>query len=228
MVEVIEVQEDKAFVRLLEYDNIEGLILASSITKKRMRSVRQHLNVGNLECMQVIQAENGNVDLKMRDIRPEDKEVKRNEYEKAKIVHLILRLTAYNLKCKLIDLYEDFGWAMYEKFDHAYNALKLCNTDPELVFSKIKTISEEQKTELLKNIAKKMAPQPMKFRTCFSLKCFTEEGVEAIKDSMIEAKKQTSDEKFELSFQIIAPPEYKIEVVTLDKNGGRERLLKAL
>ena len=113
MVEVTEVQEDKAFVRLLEYDNIEGLILASSITKKRMRSVRQHLNVGNLECMQVIQAENGNVDLKMRDIRPEDKEVKRNEYEKAKIVHLILRLTAYNLKCKLIDLYEDFGWAMY-------------------------------------------------------------------------------------------------------------------
>lgn len=79
----------------------------------------------------------------MRDIRPEDKEQKKSDYEKAKIVHLILRLTAYNLKCKLIDLYEDFGWDMYEKFDHAYNALKLCNSDPELVFSKIKNISEE-------------------------------------------------------------------------------------
>lgn len=68
----------------------------------------------------------------------------------------------------------------------------------------------------------------MKLRTCFSLKCFTEDGVEAIKEAMIEAKKKTSDEKFALSFKIIAPPEYQIEVTTLDKNGGKERLEVAL
>ena len=46
-------------------------------------------------------------------------------------------LKIINLKCKLIDLYQDFGWDLYDKFDHAYDAFKLCLTDPELVFSKI-------------------------------------------------------------------------------------------
>lgn len=92
-----------------------------------------------------------------RVLSPDDAVVKRKEFDKAKIVHLIFRLTAYNLKCKLIKLYEDFGWDLYEKFDHAYDALKLCLTEPDLVFSKV-DITEEQKTELLKNITKKMAP----------------------------------------------------------------------
>lgn len=214
---------------MLEYNDQEALILAASITRKRIKNVKHLLKLGHQDCMQVIQvdAEQGFVDLSKRVLSPDDAVAKRKEFDKAKIVHLIFRLTAYNLKCKLIKLYEDFGWDLYDKFDHAYDALKLCLTEPELVFSKV-NITEEQKTELLKNVTKKMAPQPMKLRTCFSLKCFTEEGVEAIKESMIEAKKKTSDEKFTLSFKIIAPPEYQIEVTTLDKNGGKERLELAL
>ena len=48
-----------------------------------------------------------------------------------------MKLTAKLLKCKLIDLYEQFGWDLYDNFDHAYYALKLCLSEPELVFKKI-------------------------------------------------------------------------------------------
>jgi translation initiation factor 2 subunit 1 len=95
------------------------------------------------------------------------------------------------------------------------------------VFSKIK-ITEEQKKALVSNIHKKMAAKPMKIRSRFNLHCYTYEGIEAIKESLLEAKRQTSDDKFSLVFQLIAPPEYKVEVVTLDKNGGVERLEQAL
>jgi len=57
-------------------------------------------------------------------------------------VHLILRLTAHGLRCKLIELYEAFGWDLYDKFGHAYDAFKLSLTDPDLVFSKV-TITDE-------------------------------------------------------------------------------------
>ena len=73
-----------------------------------------------------------------------------------------------------------------------------------------------------------MAVQPLKLRTRFNLQCYTYEGIEAIKQSLIEAKRQTSDEQFTLIFQLIASPEYKVEVVTRDKNGGVQRLEKAL
>ena len=45
---------------------------------------------------------------------------------------------------------------------------------------------------------------------------------------MLEAKRQTIDDQFKLVFQMIAPPKYKCEVVTLDKNGGTERIEKAV
>ena len=44
---------------------------------------------------------------------------------------------------------------------------------------------------------------------------------------MIEAKKQVSDDQFKVIFQLIAPPQYKAEVITLDKNGGTAKLEKA-
>ena len=79
-----------------------------------------------------------------------------------------MKLTAYTLQCKLVEIYEQFGWDLYDLFDHAYDGLKLCLTDPERVFSKL-NISEEQKVELMKNITKKMAAAPIKLRSRFNL-----------------------------------------------------------
>jgi translation initiation factor 2 subunit 1 len=84
-----------------------------------------------------VDKEGGFIDLQKRTLHASDVEVKKKEFDKAKVVHLILRLTAHNLQCKLIDLYEAFAWDLYDKFDHAFDAFKLCLTDPELVLSKI-------------------------------------------------------------------------------------------
>ena len=216
-------------MRLLEYNNREALILASNTTRKRVKNVKKLLRVGTQDYMQVIgiDKEGGFIDLSKRTVQLEDVETKKKEFDKAKIVHLIMRLTAYNMRCKLIDLYQAYGWDLYDKFDHAYDAFKLCLTDPDLVFSKI-NITEEQKSALLASIHKKMAAAPQKLRTTFNLHCYTYGGIEAIKESLLAAKAQTSDEKFKLVFQMIAPPEYKAEVVSLDKAGATERLEKAL
>lgn len=46
---------------------------------------------------------------------------------------------------------------------------------------------------------------------------------------MLEAKRQTSDDpKFNLVIQLISPPQYKCEVITLDKKGGEAMIEKAV
>ena len=132
MVQIIEVNEDEAYVSLLEYDNREALILASSVTRKRVKNVKRHLKMGTLDCMQVISIDKEGefIDLSKKTVHSQDFETKKKYYDKSKIVHLILRLTAHQLKAKLIDLYEKFGWDFYDKFglEHAYDAFKLCLT----------------------------------------------------------------------------------------------------
>ena len=140
-----------------------------------------------------------------------------------------MRLTARQLGVKVLDLYEEWGWDLYEleKIEHAYDAMKLCLTDPDKVLSEIE-ISDEHKEALLMNIKKKMATAPIKIRTQFKLTCYNFDGVIAIREALLAAKAQTVSQQFDLVFQMIVSPEYKAEVVTLDKEGGVAKLLEAV
>lgn len=166
----MQVTDDSAYVKLLEYKDKQAMILASHATKKRVKHVKKLLKVGKLDFMLVINIdkEGGFIDLSKKQVKIGDVEVQKREFDKSKVVHLIMKLTAHDLKCELIELYEAFGWDLYDKFDHAYDAFKLSLTESDLVFSKI-DITEEQKTALLANINKKMAANPLKIRTSFNL-----------------------------------------------------------
>jgi translation initiation factor 2 subunit 1 len=77
-------------------------------------------------------------------------------------------MTAHTLKKKLIEIYEEWGWDLYDKFDHAYDALKLCLTDPEEVYKRV-NIPEDHREKLMINIKKKLAAAPIKIRATFDL-----------------------------------------------------------
>ena len=104
------------------------------------------------------------------------------------MVHLIMKMTAVTLNTTVADVYESFGWDLYDSFEHAFEGMKLALTEPDMVFSKLK-INETQREALMKNINKKLASAPVKMRTTFNLQCYTYDGIDAIKESMIEAKK---------------------------------------
>ena len=89
--------------------------------------------------------------------------------------------------------------------------------DPELIFSKI-DIPEEHKTKLLETLNRKLTVQPFKIRVDFSLTCTGYDGIEAIREALLTAKHEVNDETWQLEFKLIAPPHYKCEVETLNRN----------
>ena len=76
------------------------------------------------------------------------------------------------------------------------------NSDPEAVFEKIK-ITDKQKEILLDSISKKMAPQPVKVRADCELTCFKNEGIDAIRAALLEAKKAVCEENFKVDVSLI-------------------------
>ena len=85
-------------------------------------------------------------------------------------------------------------------------------------------VNEEEKKVLVDNISKKMAPTPVKVRADFEITCFTYEGVDALKEALLTAKKAVNEENFEVGFKMIAPPAYKCEVYTLEKQKAIAKL----
>lgn len=65
MVNVRSIAEMGAYVSLLEYNNIEGMILLSELSRRRIRSINKLIRIGRNECVVVIRVdkEKGYIDL---------------------------------------------------------------------------------------------------------------------------------------------------------------------
>lgn len=112
---------------LLEYEKMEGLILTTEVTKKRVKLVNKFLKIGKQETMVVIRVDKDKryIDLSKKKVQPEEAVQCEKHFKKAKMVHIILKNVAVKLDCTLLSLYEKFGWDLYDKFGHAYDAFRI-------------------------------------------------------------------------------------------------------
>jgi len=62
MCRVMAVDEISAYVQLLEY-NVEGMVLISELSRRRMRSVQKHIKVGQTKVLVVIRVDADKGDL---------------------------------------------------------------------------------------------------------------------------------------------------------------------
>lgn len=122
MVNVRSIAEMGAYVHLLEYNDIEGMILLSELSRRRIRSINKLIRVGKTEPVVVIRVdkEKGYIDLSKRRVSAEDVEKCTERYAKAKAVNSILRHVAELLKYEtdeqLEELYERTAWHFEEKY----------------------------------------------------------------------------------------------------------------
>lgn len=247
MVNVGSIQEMGAYVTLLEYDNIEGMILLSELSRRRIRSINKLIRVGKNEVVMVLRVdkEKGYIDLSKRRVDPEDILKCEERFSKAKSVHGVLRQVAQQMKVNVKVLYESVAWPLSKKYPlvnnytneeekkkeymNCYDVFKMGITD-STVFDELK-IDEETKSQLVVHIKKRLTPQPIKIRSDIEVTCFTYEGIEAIRHALRMAQNVTLEDvksEMEVKVKLIAPPMYVMTTNTLDKHKGIELLKNAI
>mmetsp|Transcript_14703 Transcript_14703/g.30001 ORF Transcript_14703/g.30001 Transcript_14703/m.30001 type:complete len:392 (+) Transcript_14703:258-1433(+) len=232
MVNVRHIAEMGAYVSLLEYNNIEGMILLSELSRRRIRSINKLIRVNRNEVVMVLRVdkEKGYIDLSKRRVSPEDIAKCEDKYNKAKAVHSVLRHLADQRKLNLSDLYEQIGWPLYKKYGHAFDAFKLTlqpGDDTEDPFASM-DLDADLKDDLLKYIKKRLAPQPIKVRADVEVSCFTYEGIDAIREALFKGVEVGEEAKSPIKIRLIAPPIYVMSTMTLDKTVGIALLTKAI
>mmetsp|Transcript_19475 Transcript_19475/g.22553 ORF Transcript_19475/g.22553 Transcript_19475/m.22553 type:complete len:343 (-) Transcript_19475:6-1034(-) len=232
MVNVRNIAEMGAYVSLLEYNNIEGMILLSELSRRRIRSIHKLVRIGRNEIVMVLRVdqEKGYIDLSKRRVSPEDVQACEDRFKKANAVHGVLRHLADRKGLYLNELYEKIGWPLYKKYGHAYDAFKLALTEGETgvkdPFEDI-DIPEELKTELKMYIRRRLAPKPVKIRADIEVSCFTYEGIDAIREALF-AGIDCGGKNTQIKVKLIAPPLYVISTTTLEKDAGIALLKKAI
>merc|ERR1712156_175628 len=152
-----------AYVKLLEYNNVDGMILLSELSRRRIRSINKLVRVGRDECAVVVRVdeEKGYIDLSKRRLSDEEKTKCANKFEKAKHVNSIVKHTADLLDMQTNEELEDFmaktAWTLDKKYHKAeepykasYDCFKRAVDDPSILEEL--DITEVQRETLLKTI----------------------------------------------------------------------------
>ena len=231
MVNVRSIADMGAYVSLLEYDNIEGMILLSELSRRRIRSIHRLIRVNRNEVVMVLRVdkEKGYIDLSKRRVSPEDVAVCEERFNKAKAVHGVFRHVAERRKWYLEDLYERIGWPLYKKYGHAYDAFRLSISDDKNAgdpFADV-DVPDDLKEEIKTYILRRLAPQPIKIRSDIEVSCFTYEGIDAIREALF-AGMAVGTENSVIKIKLIAPPIYVVSTTTLEKEVGIALLNKCI
>ncbi|KAI9286462.1 eukaryotic translation initiation factor 2 alpha subunit-domain-containing protein [Umbelopsis sp. AD052] len=228
MVNVRQIADMGAYVKLLEYNDREGMILLSELSRRRIRSVQKLIRVNRNEVVVVLRVdeEKGYIDLSKRRVSPEEISKCEEKYNKSKAVHSILRHVAEKHHIALKELYETIGWPLYKKYGHAFDAFKMAIIQPEEVFEGIQ-MTPQVRDELVGNIKRRMTPQPVKIRAQLDLRCTGIDGVNAIKAALT-AGEAVSTEEVPIKVTYLAAPLYVVTADALDKQLGFEVMEKAI
>lgn len=209
-----------AYVKLLEYDNIDGMILLSELSRRRIRSIQKLIRIGRNEVVVVLRVdkEKGYIDLSKRRVSAEDIVRCEERYQKSKMVHSIMRHVAEKTNTPIETLYREVGWPLNKKYKHAHDAFKLSITNPE-VWNDVTFPSQVVKEEFQSYIGKKLTPHPTKIRADVEVTCFKYDGIDAIKDALRTAEAKNTPEA-EVKVKLVSPPHYVITIQCLDKAMG--------
>eukprot|EP00759_Apiculatamorpha_spiralis_P008419 PhF_6_TR1543/c0_g1_i1/m.2814/K03237/EIF2S1; translation initiation factor 2 subunit 1 len=232
MVKVKQVGETAAYVNLIEYNNVEGMVPFTELSRKRIRSISKHIKVGSYEVMTVIRVdkERGYVDLSKKKVSDNDLKQCEERYAHAKMVHGIMQSTIQqNPTFTMENLYTVIGWPMYRKFEHAYDGFKLALTNKEKVMAAIEITKETAPVfeALLAEIHRRMKTSAYRIIAEIEVTLYTPEGIDGIKEVLLHAE-TVGTEDVPIKVHIVAAPQYVVRTATMDKALGLEAVKKAV
>jgi translation initiation factor 2 alpha subunit (eIF-2alpha) len=161
-VEVKKVEDLGAYVTLLEFGEIEGMVPLSELSRRRIRSVGKLVRVGRVEIVSVIRVDDkaGYIDLSKKRVSSEEKTKQSDRYEKAKSVHSIIYSVGAHTGVPVETLYENIGWPLYKRYGHGFEGMRQILADPNVLNNY--GITEEVKFDVIRKANKLLHSRGLK------------------------------------------------------------------
>lgn len=228
-----------AYVSLLEYNGREGMMLLSELSKRRIRSVSKILKVGRIEYVMVLRADHdkGYIDLSKRRVDAEDAGIKEKQFADAKAVHGVMRHVAHLNDIDVDELCNKVSWPLFKNktFVDAHDAFKKHINEEVNVWDHVDWTQPgedlSEKAEKLKEdietmMKRRLILQELRMRARVDVSCNEFEGIDAIKEALMEGMKASSEE-CEIKCQLLAHPTFMFTCNCRDKVLGLSTLEKA-
>jgi translation initiation factor 2 subunit 1 len=194
---------------LLEYDELQGFLPLSEISRKRMRSVLRHVRVGQKQVLQVIRVdtERGYTDLSKKYITEVERTAGTEKYNKGKTVHSIVKRLSETKHIEIGEIYRTLIWPLYKRYEHPYEAFKILATSDQVseVYQGLE-IADDLKDALLKFVKHQLAVQPVKIGAEVDVTSFVG-GIDDIKKAL-KAGLEVGGGEIDVKIQLVSSPTF--------------------
>ena len=209
---VTRVVDYGAYVKLDEYDGVEGLIHISEIASTYVKNIRVHVREGQKLVLKVLRVnpQRFQVDLSLRRVTGREKSDKMLEWKKVKKADSIIKGAAERLKSTNEEV-EKIRMVIYEKFDNPFDAFEAAVDDGEETFTKLQ-IADDWAKALTEVARSRIRLEKAKVTGTVELSCTKTAGVEAIREALKDAKKVKKSRGTTIKVYTLGSPKYRFEV----------------
>tara|TARA_Y100000590_G_scaffold329133_1_gene373764 strand:- start:884 stop:1687 length:804 start_codon:yes stop_codon:yes gene_type:complete len=202
-----------AYVSLDEYDNIQGFLHISEIAPGWVRKVTKYVKEGDKKVLLVkkIQEDRAEIDLSLKQISKEQRKKKLLDVKRFEKEQGILKNIQDKVKLSTDEI-DELEEKFLSKYNSVYDAIIDIGTKNINVIDEL-DISEKIK-DIIQEISKKIKLPTVEIRGILEMSSNKPDGIEIIRKILLDAIKENSDEKIEISY--LGAPKYRLSVIAQD------------
>jgi translation initiation factor 2 subunit 1 len=224
-VKIINIDEMGAYVKLVEYGNIDALILLSEISRKRLRSVNKNMTVGHIDYAKVLRVDKdkGYIDLSKRSVEQNEREHCIDKFAKSKTINTILKSVSLKTNIPVFDLNTFVVWPYLH--DNPFNTIEGITDTSVSYFD-----TNEGLRDILKIVTKKhyMTDTKIKYSSIIEIMSFNH-GIEAIKIALLAGKAiGLEQDPNNFTIRYVKSPQYIIITESTNATESKKLLLNVI
>lgn len=221
---VTNVQYSSVFVKIDEY-NLQGMIHISEIAAGRIRNIRDYVKEGKKIVCKVLRIykEKGHVDLSLRRVNEKERKIKINQIKLEQKAESIIEHVAKENKIEPKKLYDEITKPIFKEYEYLHNAFEdIVDQNLKLKDYDYNNIDDKILQEIEELVNQRFKPQMIEIGGIISITSYEYNGVEIIKNSLLEAEKFGSEIKY------LGGGKYEIKIKSNDYKNAENKLKKAL
>lgn len=223
------------YVQLVEYNNIEGMIMLSDLSKSRYRSINKVVSIGK-KIAAIIQNidEDKNIVLSKKDVSDKEAKICENNYKTLKYVYDLMNLFVRKMQkdngivLDIDNMYQIFIWSISHDLDQIMNGLKTASKDWNKVYKdKLENIDPLWISCFQQILSLKFKEKDVILEAILDITCFETAGVNIIKSVLMNASKMATNE-FPFKIKLVKSPFYSITIKTNDQENASNMITNVI
>ena len=225
---VSDIQQQYVYVDLIDYDGLDsdecakGFVHVSEISSRWVKNIRDYAKIGQRLVFRVLRVDpqKGQIDLSLRRVNSAQRENRMKEWKYGLKFETLLQLLSEEggVNITFDETYELLGFPILDQFNSFQDAIEVLKESGDEILKKLTNVPENVKKAFIKIVDENVKISTVSVKGKIKLMFLSENGIDLIKESLLEARGVVKNPKETRSLKItyMGAPFYRVEIVSKD------------